>query len=386
VDLVVPLDRTRAVTEFVDAVRRAPDPSPIAAGHKRAIGKGPAQRWVVNGVRDAVRRSAAELTMFSEQDVPWSAPTGGETAVALHVGAVEVANYQVAPAVERELSPRPFLHPVRTLGGTVVTDRQPDDHRWHLGFGVAIQDVDGTNFWGGRTYVAGRGYEWRDDHGAVRHLSWHVREHDRLVHDLAWMTPEQRCLLIERRSIAVRPALDGNGRAATDRWILEVGFDLRNVSGRRLELGSPGSHGREGGGYGGFFWRLPPLRGRVDVRTEKATGERDVHGEVAPWLAWSHDDSGHSADDDAGLDPRRDRHGGSFTLVAGADAADPWFVRVEQYPGFGSALAWDRPVVIAPGESIRRAVSVNIADGADHDPAALYDELDRPREADDAGE
>jgi hypothetical protein len=247
---------------------------------------------------------------------------------------------------------------------------------------VAIQDVGGVNFWGGRTYVAGRGYEWRDDHGTVRHLSWIDRGDDRLVHDAAWMAPDRRCLLVERRSIVGRPAVDGAGRVATDRWILDLSFELRNVSGRPLELGSPGSHGRHGGGYGGFFWRLPQLTDCVDVRTDSAVGEDAVHGSVATWLAWRHHD---------------DRHG-SFTLLAAAGdertAADPWFVRVGQYCGFGSALAWDREVSVGPCESIRRAVSVNIADGIDHDPASLYDELPsgerRPPqlngEAGDAGE
>ena len=30
-------------------------------------------------------------------------------------------------------SPRPYLHPVRTLGGEVVTDCRPADHPWHKG-------------------------------------------------------------------------------------------------------------------------------------------------------------------------------------------------------------------------------------------------------------
>ena len=65
-------------------------------------------------------------------------------------------------------SPRPYLHPVSTLAGTVVTDHLPEDHVWHLGAGVAIQDVDGVNFWGGRTYTRDAGaYVWRKDHGRI---------------------------------------------------------------------------------------------------------------------------------------------------------------------------------------------------------------------------
>ncbi len=30
-------------------------------------------------------------------------------------------------------APKPYLHPVRTLSGGLVTDYRPNDHRWHKG-------------------------------------------------------------------------------------------------------------------------------------------------------------------------------------------------------------------------------------------------------------
>ena len=38
-----------------------------------------------------------------------------------------------------------------------MTDAHPADHDWHLGIGVAVQDVAGWNLWGGRTYVRDQG-------------------------------------------------------------------------------------------------------------------------------------------------------------------------------------------------------------------------------------
>ncbi|CAM5689168.1 hypothetical protein SBADM41S_07708 [Streptomyces badius] len=52
---------------------------------------------------------------------------------------------------------RPRLHPVTTLAGRTVTQERPADHRHHLGVSIAVPDVSGRNFWGGRTYVRGRG-------------------------------------------------------------------------------------------------------------------------------------------------------------------------------------------------------------------------------------
>ncbi len=52
----------------------------------------------------------------------------------------------------------------------MVTDAHPADHDWHLGIGVAVQDVDGWNLWGGRTYVRDQGYQWLGDHGRIDHV------------------------------------------------------------------------------------------------------------------------------------------------------------------------------------------------------------------------
>jgi predicted dehydrogenase len=359
--LLVSLASTRAITEFVDTVRRAPEPAPIAPEHRLGEGSGAARRWIVNGVDAAVRQAADDLTVFSEQGVPWAVPPAEDTVATLVVGESEVARYETAPTLEPKLSPRPFLDPVRTLGGTIVSARKPADHQWHLGVGVAIQDVAGVNFWGGRTYVGDEGYVWRDDHGTIRHLGWTGKTSRSLDHDLAWMSPDHRCLLVEQRSICAA-AVDGK----PDRWILEFRFALRNVSGREVSLGSPGSHGRSGGGYGGFFWRLPRSAAGSEVCTDRAIGEERVHGSVAPWIAWT----GRDSDGD-----------GAFTLVIApgdeAAAADPWFVRMADYPGLGSALAWDHPVTLGPADNTTRCLRALVVDGADHDPAALYEDLCR---------
>ena len=121
-----------------------------------------------------------------------------------------------------------------------------------------------------------------------------------------------------------------------------------------VTLSSPGSKGRTGAGYGGFFWRFPACEA-VEVFTATAHGESDVHGSVAPWVAWS-------ADFTAGPG-----QGGQATIViVGAEAAaagEPWFVRIRDYPGLGSALAWDRPVSLRSGDVLNRHFDIAIADG-----------------------
>ncbi|MEU4835520.1 DUF6807 family protein [Streptosporangium sp. NPDC023615] len=69
-------------------------------------------------------------------------------------------------------SPRPYLHPVRTLAGVTVTDAAPDSHTHQFGISVAFPELDGCNFWGGRTFIAGHGPAWLDNHGIQRHRRW----------------------------------------------------------------------------------------------------------------------------------------------------------------------------------------------------------------------
>ncbi|MGX9899965.1 DUF6807 domain-containing protein [Arthrobacter sp. SA17] len=237
-------------------------------------------------------------------------------------------------------SPRPYLHPVTTLSGTVVTDHRPEDHVWHLGAGVAIQDVDGVNFWGGRTYARQAGaYVWRPDHGRIAITSVEQAEAS-LTENLEWLTPDGQAVLRERREwnwSAVDPHT----------WLLSLSFTLSPAGDRPVSLGSPGSNGRHEGGYGGFFWRLPAGQ-NVEVRTATDSGEAAVHGRVSPWLAWSADIDGKAA---------------TLVFVAAPASADPWFVRVSGYPGVGQALAWEEPVIASADDPVERSVTVLVADG-----------------------
>ena len=42
---------------------------------------------------------------------------------------------------------RPFIHPVTTPAGHVLSREAPDDHPWHHGLWFTIKFVDGDNFW-----------------------------------------------------------------------------------------------------------------------------------------------------------------------------------------------------------------------------------------------
>ncbi|TDC34544.1 hypothetical protein E1166_24575 [Micromonospora sp. KC213] len=259
----------------------------------------------------------------------------------LRVGDVEVARYVLNPDLDPRHGPRPYLHPVRTIAGTPVTDAFPADHVWHLGASLAVQDVDGTNLWGGRTYVRGSGYTWRDDHGVIAHTNWVDRGPDRLEHQLQWRDRDGGVLLTEHRRL-------GATAVATDVWRLDADYTLTAPAGRDVRLGSPATNGRPGGaGYGGFFWRAV-ADGEPSVFTPDSAGEQAANGSAAPWVAMT------------GVAPG----GGAYTLVfTGLGPGDRWFVRTAMYPGVCVAFAFDHPAVVPAGGDRRGRHAVLVADG-----------------------
>ena len=261
--------------------------------------------------------------------------------VTLHAGGRPVAEYVFAPKLEPTLAPRPYLHPVRTLAGTVVTDLLPADHLWHLGVSLAMPDVAGANLWGGRSYVHGRGYVWLADHGEIEHLGWQRVTGDTVVEDLRWLGPDGATLLTEQRTMRAEDCGDGRN------WLLTFSFTLTNSGVTPVELRSPAVNGRgDGAGYGGFFWRLPAID-EARVIAGALHDEAAINGSAQPSVTVS------------GL-----IDGAPVTLTfSGLDASDRWFVRLAEYPGLGPALAFDRPLTIAPGAVARRRYQVLVGDG-----------------------
>ncbi|AVT37683.1 PmoA family protein [Plantactinospora sp. BB1] len=309
------------------------------------------------------------------------------TGVRLRVHGETVARYVLDdPHVDLRWGRRPYLHPVRTLGGVVVTDTLPEDHRWHLGVSVAMQDVSGTNLWGGRTYVRDAGYTWLDDHGRIVHdrwlpdppapgaddsegsgapggSGWGGRPGDGgsgesgsgdggsgaggpgdggFAERLRWLDPAGATLLTEERRVAATGLAD-----RTDAWLLDFGYTLTAPADRDIVLGSPATNGRpDGAGYGGFFWRVAPGPNRAF--TASAEGEERVNGSTEPWLAMVGAADG----------------GRPYTLVfAGLADGDHWFVRTGIYPGVCVALAFERTLPVPAGASVRRRHRIVVADG-----------------------
>lgn len=198
---------------------------------------------------------------------------------------------------------------------------------------------------GGPTYLRDRGYTERDDHGRIEHSGFTARHPDGFDEQLRWLGPGREPVLAEHRRVRARPVDHG--------WELGFATTLTNLTGRALPLGSPATNDRAGAGYGGLFWRLPPAED-PHVRVGAALGEEAVQCSVGSWLVWS------------------DRRAGFTLALVGTDAAtraDPWFVRVGEYPGVGWQLAAREPLVLPPGGAVTRRFRALVADGVLDDRA-----------------
>lgn len=249
------------------------------------------------------------------------------------MGGQVVANYEsMHKGMDQTLAPRPYLHPITTLKGVVVTDFQPEDHRWHMGLSLAMPDVNGHNLWGGRTYVRDQGYTWLDDHGQIKHYKFDIFPPAPGVREeLTWHDRYDDVIMTERRELQAHQV-----DALT--WQLELSWKLTPVE-DRVVLGSPATNGRpDGAGYGGCFLRLAKDE-VAEVRAGELRGEAEVNGCTAEEIEWT---------------------GSKFRIVA--RGGPRWFVRTGIYPGICAAWAFDEKLVIEKGETFSGGITLLISD------------------------
>ncbi|MEU9342507.1 PmoA family protein [Streptomyces sp. NPDC048278] len=283
---------------------------------------------------------------------------GDRITVTEPVTGVQLFSYVYRPETAWE-APRPYLHPIRTLAGDVVTDYRPNDHRWHKGLSLTASHLSGANLWGGNSYVHGRGYLAIPERvGSMRHTGFdELSSTDgRLVvaERLTWHPYDGTLWAEERRRIEVHD-VDPGARS----WALTWTSEITNRRSEPLLFGSPTTAGREQAGYTGLFWRGP--RAFRDGRIVGPEGEGpEAMGSQSPWLALSGEHDG--ADGHATVvfehAPENDHLG-----TRGSHPAH-WFVRNEPFAGIAPSWAFHDELELAPGDTLRRRYRVVVADGA----------------------
>ncbi|MFV0632634.1 PmoA family protein [Demequina sp.] len=269
--------------------------------------------------------------------------------IGVSAGGRDLAHYVYRPTDVTLESPRPYLSPVHTLAGSLVSLFRPHDHVWHKGIAWSLPVVGDENFWGGPTFVRGEGYVQLPNNGEQRHVSLDVAQADGAVtiaERLEWITQAGLRVFEEERTLRAR-VVD----ASTWEW----GFETRMtaIAKEPIALGSPTTRGRDNAGYGGLFWRGPrSFTGGVVLSPAGDSGD-DLRGTRAPWMGFrgTHDGDGAVSTVVIASHPENSAH------------PPPWFVRSEDFACLNPAPFFYEERVLAPGGVLHERYSVLVHDG-----------------------
>lgn len=357
--LRLPLRSSGSFMCVLDAIRQT-DPVHIERKYIDVRDSGDESHPIIQDIEEWIRKAAASDSLFSEVGAPWASNRKDTTLAQIRLDGHVLFDVLDGKGTAPTSTPRPYIHPVRTLSGIEVTATHPADHDWHCGVGFAVPDVNGTSFWGGGTYIHGQGYVLLDNHGTIQSKECNTASTQpgtdteiEFNNNTVWKDHQGREVIHELQTIRTS-SLDTGLAEQPPSWRFYFRTDLRAVD-QPVSLGSPGSNGRIGGGYGGFFWRLPRCT-NVNIFSANAEGEDAIHGSTSPWIAWS-----------ARFEARPGVCGPATLVFAPADdrsGKDPWVVRCAGYPGVGSAVAWEDREEISDGTAISRSFMVAVIDGA----------------------
>jgi hypothetical protein len=240
--------------------------------------------------------------------------------------------------------PKPFVHPLATLQGEVLTAFEPADHFWHRGLWFSWKFVNGLNYWEEDKHTRkSEGLTGVTAAKAVTHPDFSAT----VSMDLAYRPPGKDPVMTEQRVLEFsRP--DGNGNYWID-WQADFTVGAEPVVLERTP--PPGEpDGKPWGGYAGLGVRLPMgIKGWAFTSSGGAKGERETHGKPAGWI----DFSGPAAGVTMFGHPSNPRH------------PEPWYVS-EALSYFGPAPLF-REVARHPAGarfSIRHRILVHGPDGA----------------------
>lgn len=275
------------------------------------------------------------------------------SSITVAAAGAELFTYMYHPDTPVLESPKPYLHPIRTLAGDEVTLFRPHDHVWHKGIAWSLPHVGEHNFWGGPTYADGSFYVQLDNNGSATHRELTALSHQdgsaHIAHRLDWTSQAGTPVIDEQRAVTAVLIDDVS-------WVLIFETAMTNVSGGTLHIGSPTTKGRPNAGYGGLFWRGPRSFTGGTVQAPQGTGSGDdLRGVRAEWFAFR---------------GRHDETGRRSTIVMVDDTANPqhppqWFVRSQEFACLCPAPFFSEELALPDRDTVRFRYAVVIATG-DH--------------------
>lgn len=234
-------------------------------------------------------------------------------------------------------SRRPYIHPLRTPSGLVLTRDAPDDHPWHHGLWFTIKFVNGENFW-----------EEYDEYGVLRHDG--PPEVDvgtdevAVAGTLQWVRPDRATVVLdETRRFTHR-------RLGADAYAIDVDVALTP----RIDVVLDRTPFTTWGGYGGLTLRGNEKWADTRLLLADRSVHQQIHGRPARWCDLS------SA-------------AGGVTIVDHPDnprSPTPWYgsTQADTYGDgwanfFNAAFLWDEPLDVAAGDALDLRYRVVVHDG-----------------------
>ncbi|MDQ0679794.1 hypothetical protein QFZ30_003176 [Arthrobacter pascens] len=281
------------------------------------------------------------------------------TSLTFTAGGQELARYTYLPEDDQYESPRPYFHPLRTLGGDEVTISRPWDHVWHKGLSWALPNVGKDNFWGGATYTRETEYANLDNNGAMNHEVFsEISETGAGItaaESLIWTPQEGQPVIAEKRRFNIRlldvPSVPVGSPSGA--WMLLFETEMTNISPDVIEIGSPTTEGRNNAGYGGLFWRGPRSFTGGEFRSVEGTGTDEFMGTRSPWIAFT---------------GQHDVTCRFSSIMFVEDSANPgapnqWFARSSIFACLGSAPFFSKAVPLKEGQPLAYRYAVVVSDG-----------------------
>ena len=160
-------------------------------------------------------------------------------------------------------APRPYVHPLTTPSGAVLTVEAPADHPWHHALWFTIKFVNGENFW-----------EEYGEFGTLRTIAVGGTD-DGIRATIDWVAPDGESVRLNEVRTIRAIQLDESSYAID--WNERLTMPINTVLDR-----TPFT---TWGGYGGLTFRGAPDFTDTVIRLADGTDRDRALGDPSPWLS-----------------------------------------------------------------------------------------------------
>jgi len=228
---------------------------------------------------------------------------------------------------------KPYLHPLRTPGGSELTGFQPHSHPWHRGLWFTIKYLNEENFWE-EEELEGFGTQRTTLPPTIAHTP---HGDTALVSELTWVRPDGATVVLdERRAVGI-------GEGAIAEGVSAITIDFATILTARCDLSLDRTPFTTWGGYGGLALRLTrACRGSRMLFPDGSTSERPT-GDPAVWCDLS-----------GALDGGVRASGGAavFDHPSNPRHPTPWYGAAGSMNFLNAAFLFHEPMQLVEGDTL----------------------------------